>query len=464
MPVLHAAYVPRAEPRRHAILRRLASAAVAVVVGLWLFGDTLRHRLGHATPENKVRFSHFGTYEDFEFWRETIAEFERRNPTIRVRQEYVVGVAGEYNTKLRQQILTGTLPDAALIQLAPFRETGDAFTDLTGWADDGGPLTDAFGQFDPVAHRAYIVDGRLRGVPFSGGNLLIYCNETCFSRAEVARGRAIPRPSADWTWSDFQAAAEALTCDLDGDGEIDQFGFWLPRWLYYLPFIWGAGAEVSTDDGTHWLFRGPEAEDALRFYRTLAVERRVTPRDEEVPQLFQDVAFLTGKVAMCVNGPWFQSFLERTSLADGYRVEHIPRGAGGRFTRVTWDGIVVAPNIRPSRLPAVQKFVAYLSSLEVHARMGASGRALPARIDARQAFSSGGGGRDPRRMFFVDALDYSRTQPLTPGFSEVDRAINRALQDLIDPHRDANAADILEKLARDSAVRRAFPDAGSASP
>lgn len=464
MPIPEITCVPLLKSRRRAIFRRLSSFVAVILVGCWLFGATVQRHVGQASPDNEIRFSHFGTYEDFEFWRETIAEFERRNPSVRVRQEYVVGIAGEYNTKLRQQILTNTLPDAALIQLAPFREVGDAFMDLGDWAEPGAPLSEAVGQFDPVAHRAYRIDGRLRGVPFSGGNLLVYCNETCFVRAEAARGHPIPRPSTDWTWDEFLAAAEALTCDLDGDGELDQFGFWLPRWLYYLPFIWGAGAEVSSNDGAGWLFRGPEAEEALRFYRTLAVDRRVSPRDDEVPQMFQDVAFLTGRVAMCVNGPWFQSFLDRTSLSDGYQVAHIPRGAAGRFTRVTWDGIVVAPNVPASRLAAVQEFIVFLSSREVHERLGANGRALPARIDARPAFSDGGKGGDPRRALFVEALDYSRTQPLTPRFSEVDRAINRALQDLIDPLRDTSAAEILERLARDPAVRRAFPDVGNGSP
>ncbi|MBU0718260.1 MAG: extracellular solute-binding protein, partial [Planctomycetes bacterium] len=302
------------------------------------------------------------------------------------------------------------------------------------------------------------------------------------------RGSPILFPDTDWTMADFRRTAELLTCDFDGDGTLDQFGFWLPRWVYYLPFIWSFGAELTDGALTEWRFTGPAAEAALTFYQDLAVGNRVCPRDDEVPQLFQDVGFLTGKVAMCINGPWFQPLLAEISLADSYFVAPIPIGAGGRATRMTWDGVVMAPNLPPERQALAEQFVRFMLSKAVQDRIAATGKALPALRASLPAFIDPRG--NIRRQVFVDALTYSRTQPLLPDFGQVDHAINDHLRNLLTSpdHADASRAiglrqraagfsprgvqtpesssdaeespdvrRVLEELAADPAVLQAFP-------
>jgi len=205
----------------------------------------------------------------------------------------------------------------------------------------------------------------------------------------------------------------------------------------------------------------------VRFYRALAVDppdgylgRRVCPRDEELPQLFQDVGFPTGKVAMCVNGPWFEPFLRRTRMADSYRVYPIPRGPGGRATRMTWDGIVMAPNLSPARRAAVRRFARFLLSATVQDRIASTGRALPARTASLSAFV--GDPPDPRRRAFVDALGYARLHPALPDFRAVDRTINAHFARLVDPAQTRSLAAYLEQLAADPTIVRAFARRGRA--
>ncbi len=443
---------------------RGATLAIASLgVGWWLFADTYARHTGADRGDDTIRFAHFGTYQDYKLWRTVIAEFERDRPGIHVKQVYVVGLAGQYNTKMRQQILSNTLPDVALVQLGPFHELAEHFADLTELARSPSERSDSFAAvLDDTGLSAFTFEGRQHGLPVSGGNLLVYANPECFHRAAQFHGRPVSLPRDDWTMEDFRQTAELLTCDFDEDGHIDQFGFWLPRWIYFLPWIWSFGAELTDETVTRWTLVGPEAEQAFEFYRNLAVGDRVSPREEEVPQVFQDVGFLTGKVGMCVNGPWFNPFLAETGLADSYVVAPIPKGPAGRRTRITWDGVVMPKDLPPKRRAMAWQFIEYVLSEAVQDRIALSGRALPGRRTSSKAFVHPPD--NPKRQPFVDALSYSRLQPRLPHFGRVDRAINRQLVRLLDPDRGMTAATMLEQLAHDPAIQTAFPAKESVKP
>ncbi len=475
--------------RLDGIIRPVVLAVITCGVAWWLFADTFARYAPSCEDIHSIRFSHFGTYQDYQLWKAVIAEFENAHPGVSVHQEYVVGLTGHYNTKMRQQVLTHTLPDVALIQLGPFHELAEHFADLSGLlqessgGDDVGnnsTLRDSIAHdhrtadtalltgLDPTGLAAFQYHGRQGALPVSGGNLLIYANPTCFARAGRFLGRQIPLPGDDWTIEGFRHTAELLTCDFDGDGSIDQFGFWHPRWIYYLPFLWSFGAELTNDTTTEWRLVGREAEQAFEFYRELLLggggrmPRRVCPRPDEVPQLFQDVGFLTGRVGMCINGPWFQPFLASTDLADSYVVAPIPSGPAGRVTRITWDGVVIPANLQGARRAIAEQFVTHLLSGPVQDAIARTGKALPARTRSAPAFIDPPG--DTRRQRFVDALSYSRIQPPLPRFGEVDRVINAHLRRLLDRPRDLTAAAMLDSLARDPVIAQSFVAPKVASP
>lgn len=448
--------------KAHRLLKFAAASVLVLVVGWWLFRETYR-KYAKPTPGEVIRFAHFGGLEDYEFWAKTREEFEKANPGVRVLQEYSAGVGEQYNIKLRQQVLSQTLPDVLLIPHTTFQELADHFDLLSGLEV----------QLDPNGLKAFEVQGQQRGLPFSGGNLLIFLNKKAFHKASEFHGKPVELPGNDWTVAQFLRTAEKLTCDFDRDGVTDQFGFWLPRWVYYLPFIWSFGADITDESATQWRFSGRSAQAVMRFYRQLATGDRVAPREEGradrggrlaalphaeaggegMPQLFQDTGFLTGKTAMCVNGPWFIPFLDKTDLAKDYAVAAIPRGPGGRVTRITWDGMVMRKGLPEERRKLARRFIEWTLSKEIQGRLARLGRALPARADALDEFVAA----DPlRRKPFVDALSYSRLQPPLPRFEAVDRAITRHFGEAVDPHRAFEAMTMLDALARDPAIVSAF--------
>ncbi|MCH7812688.1 MAG: hypothetical protein IID40_01580, partial [Planctomycetes bacterium] len=112
-------------------VRLLTIIGVIAAAGWWLFADTVAHHRGVGDDPTVIRFAHFGTYQDYRTWQRVIIAFERHHPGLRVRQEYVVGPYGAYNTKLRQQMLSKTLPQAFLVQFGPFAHLAHPLADLT---------------------------------------------------------------------------------------------------------------------------------------------------------------------------------------------------------------------------------------------------------------------------------------------------------------------------------------------
>jgi multiple sugar transport system substrate-binding protein len=426
--------------------RRVFCILAALVVIFMLISWLFDHQPRSIPPRLRdvIRFSHFGNADEAEFWRQTIVDFENANRQVRVVSAYPEGMS-QHIEQIRQQICSESLPDVLLIPYSAFPEFAEHFEKIQR----------PEGELEPTGLEAFEIGGQQRGLPFSGGNLLIFLNRKSFEKASEFHGKPVTLPGDDWTVAQFLRTAEALTCDFDRDGHTDQFGFWLPRWIYYLPFIWSFGADLTDQQAARWTFSGPAAQSVMRFYRQLATGDRVAPHEEEVPQLFQDTGFLTGKTAMCVNGPWFIPFLDKTDLAGDYAVVPIPRGPGGRATRITWDGIVIRKNLPPKQRERAERFIAHALSKEVQGRLARMGKALPARMDAQEEFVSA----DPvRRTPFIDALCYSRLQPLLPRFESIDRAITQHFGDAVDPKHAFDALIMLDALARDPAVANAFAD------
>jgi ABC-type glycerol-3-phosphate transport system substrate-binding protein len=461
-------------------LHRTIRVAAVVAVGWWLFADTIAHYAQPtATTTNVIRFAHFGSFEDYRLFQSIIESFEATHPDYRVKQEFIPGWYGRYESKLRQQILSETLPDVVVMQMAPFPRFREHFAGMDEWAtrDERRALVDSLDAtaVDAFDLRANDVGG-IRAVPFAGGNLQIYINPDCFELASQHRRQKIVPPDEDWTMQQFRDLCTELTCDLDGDGITDQFGFWLPRWIYYLPFIWSHGADVvgsaevagaevvgsvrsesviANAGRTEWKLVGPSADEALSLYKSLASgPTRASPRPYEIPQIIQDVGFLTGKVAMCVNGPWFQPFLEKTRLRDRYIVAPIPSGSGGRATRVTWDGLCVSNQSPDARRRIAWQFVEHCLSREIQEQIAGTGRSLPALTAALHAFDDDE--RDPRRKHFVDALRDSRLQPRFDRFFPIDRAINNHLRRWIEDDDTRSASEFAHDLANDPAILREF--------
>ena len=158
-------------------------------VALWLFLAGTSLLLGSgceqpvaAQPRTEIRYCFFGGFQDWEMWQTVAAEFERDNPDIRVRLLYWPGT--NYENKLQLTMAAGTAPDVIDVQDEPFA----AYSKLGQFEDLGPYMRRVAAQYAPdrffrTALETFRVDGKQYGLPWNGGQLMVYFNRTLFRKA-----------------------------------------------------------------------------------------------------------------------------------------------------------------------------------------------------------------------------------------------------------------------------------------
>jgi len=429
---------------------------LVAAAGYWLFADTLAHHFPDRRRRDRVRFTYWGGFTDHRMWREIIDAFEASHPGLHVAPEWLP-LSG-YATKIDQQMVAGDAPDVMLFQDEPFpRYAREQFADLGPLLANDGPSRDRLDDCWPTAVSSFQHEGKLHGLPVNGGNVLIYCNLDAFARASAFHNRPIAPPRSGWTLDEFVSLCLDLTLDEDGDGEPEQFALLQPHWVYYLPFIWSHGASLLDETRSRWTLQGPEAIAAFTLYADLRHRHRVTPAPIEYAGQNSDTAFLSGRVAMCVNGPWFQPFLNETAMATRYRVVNIPEGPGGSATRVTWDGVCLYAKLSETRRTNAWRFARFLLTREAQTVFAAYQRAVPARRAFSETYVRLGGGSDSAAAMFINAMKTARLQPITPAWQTMHYAMRRHLISVIldgDARRAPEAA--IRALAGDRDINAAF--------
>lgn len=415
----------------------LAFLAFAAGSLTWALRDTYAYYYG--AKDESLRLSYWGSYREHEMWAEIVAAFEDRHPEISVRREYITT---RYEEKIQQLLLADEAPDVMLFQDEPMPRfvSSGKFEALDGYLDRDGVRLDLDDYWDTAVH-SFQEQGRTYGIPIWGGNCLVIYNRETFRRAGV------PEPSQDWTVDDFLHTCRLLTGDADGDGRIDSYGFVLPGWLYWLPFHYAFGATHLDSTRQRWTLWGAEAEASYGFFRDLRHRHRVAPYRDELTE-GGSVAFMTGRVAMFVSGPWAMPTLNEAGI--DYDVAHIPTGPGGRGTRVTWDCLALFTG--SSKKAAAWEFITFATSPPAQEIVARYQRSVPALKAARLAFVRGNPEVHAER--FIAALDYARFQPITEHWALMNREITSEVDLLLDGHHDVGTT--LSRLAANVHLRSRF--------
>ena len=430
-------------------LRLLLILCVVAGVLYWMFSDTARRysATGKGIP---LRMSIYGGYEQYQMWREILDGFEKKTH-VRVRLEYLPG--SRYESKIQQMLVANVAPDVIMFQDEPFPKFVDTgkFEDLTPWLKTPGQevnlddlwetAVDSFDRYEGEGSRR---SRRMYGLPIFGGCNLIFYNKDCFEKCGVRLGK-LPGPgglvrSPDgkgwilddelWTIADFTRLCQMLTLDVDKDQRIDQFGFSIPSFVYWLPFHWAMGARVLNDKLTRTAFLGPECEASLQLYQDLRYKYHVAPTAAELGTMGEGVGFFTGLVAMFDSGPWSMPFLNTVGVK--YDVLNMPRGfaGGARVTRVSWDSVVMFSGSK--KKGQAWQLMRFILTLEAQEIVNKYQRSIPALKEATRSFEE----RNPTvsASKFVEATaEYARMQPITGDWQLMSRLWVQATDDLQNP-------------------------------
>ncbi|MFC5788421.1 sugar ABC transporter substrate-binding protein [Agromyces tardus] len=262
----------------------LATAGIVAVAALALSGCSA-DSADESGPVT-ITYTNFISNDGNEENLQTIVDaFEKENPDITV--EVTTLPYADYGTALQTDLAAGTVSDMFDIEYANYAQY-----------QANGVLAE-LPVANPDAYRqslleAYQTDGTQYALPSSFSTVVLYYNSDLFDAA------GLDYPTADWTWSDEQAAAEKLT-----DAAAGVWGDHQPVSFYeFYKVLAQNGGEFLDDSGTKVAFNSPEGIEAAQWL--VGKSGTVMPTIEQgqgTPD-FDTNLFKDGKLAMLHTGIW----------------------------------------------------------------------------------------------------------------------------------------------------------------
>ncbi|HEV7955982.1 MAG: sugar transporter substrate-binding protein [Microbacteriaceae bacterium] len=311
-----------------------------------------------------------------------VAAFEDENPGITV--DVTTLPYADYFTALQTDLAGGTEADVFDIEYANF----------AGYAENGviAPLDDAdTTALDASLAEAYQSDGTQYAMPSSFSNVVLYYNKDLFDAA------GIDYPTADWTWADEQAAAEALTDEASG-----VFGDYQPiSYNEYYKTVAQAGGEFLNEDGTEVAFNSPEGIAGAEWLVNKNGSTMPTVEQGAGTPDFDSGLFLDGKLAMWHTGIWMFGALAEAPFAWDIAVEP---GDVQKASALFSNALAVSAN--SDEKEAAESFAEFLStsSAAAEVRLNAGWELPPISDESVLATYLGKGAPESRQAVF-DSLD-----------------------------------------------------------
>ncbi len=358
-----------------------------------------------------------------------IERFEEEHPGIRVDAQYVPTGDGLVH-KLVSAVQSGTAPDISWVH-ADFLGRlvqADAIYPMHHFIDgENGLDADEMEDFLPGLLQTAAWRDTLYGLPMEATLLALVYNRDHFVDAGLDPDRP-PR-----TWDELRTYTERLTRDVNGDGKIDRYGFYVPVFpasgplniwmnLQWSAFLWQAGGDVVDEEQRRVLFDGEAGVRALEYWKDLFYMM-----GQPANSITHDLSFVSQSVSMIMDGPWDLPRFRKIDNFD-WSIAPLPAGPEGQATYLAGEHMAI---FRQSRHPeAAWTFVKWVVQPEIQALFSRESGYLPVRRSTldlpeyTQALAE-----DDRLRAFVDLIPTGRTRrPI--DFHQVD--INRHIAEAIE--------------------------------
>jgi multiple sugar transport system substrate-binding protein len=304
--------------------------------------------------------------------------------------------------------------DVRRLQAASFGYPSSIF--LTGEPLDDYVKRDAaqvqLDDFFPAHVEAVKYKGKFYALPNDGAPQALWVDVDLWKRDGVAL------PTWDATWADLLKAATTLTRRDSGSPKATQLGLGRPEWLTW---VWSAGGDLWSADGTMLLFDQQPVVEALTWLQDAVNKQRVAPNQAEQsdPALAR---FENGSIATVTGN---RGVLGTYRSIDGftYDVVPVPKGPKGRVSRlgVGYTSIWSASKVADAAFTVVN----YICSAEAQRVKISRGFAHPSRKSsvAEDWFKDY---KTPRaastgiNTVFADTLKRNEARSVTPHPHEAD--------------------------------------------
>ena len=195
----------------------------------------------------------------------------------------------------------GTGPDVAEVGTTWTPEFADAggLSDLTAEIEEAGLMD---GLVEGLVESGTL-DDKLYGMPWYAGVRSILGNKEKLEAAGVAE-----QPQS---WDDLLTMITTLK---ESDPDSIPFPIAGVSSFSMLPFVWGAGGDIATEEGGEWTstINSPEAVEGLTWYTDLALKHDAsTAAASTWLETDSLAAFLQGDVGMFITGSWVPATIEQ---------------------------------------------------------------------------------------------------------------------------------------------------------
>jgi len=351
----------------------------------------------------------FWQFQPPEVMEGLIDEFEAQNPSIKVRFETLTWQSGY--EKIVMAFASGEAPDLLEVGSTwlPRFEDEDAVIDITGETED---LVADLMMWDMATFQG----GRF-GIPWLIGSRVLFFNRELF----LGSGLNPDEPPA--TWTELKDAARAMNRP---DYGIHGFGMNAgERYVLYkkfMPFAWGNGGRILSDDHGTCLIDSPENLEALEFYLSLK-PYSVLERQDMIDEMFKQ-----GRVGMMISGGWNLKRIPEDAPDLDFGVALIPRPDEDGF-HASFAGAEILVFPRGARLEPAMELARFLAGAEQALKI--SSRTKGVQPASREALSHPYYDEHPMERLLLEQCETSIAPPPVPDWVEIEEVINTRLEECL---------------------------------
>ncbi|MDR6973465.1 arabinogalactan oligomer/maltooligosaccharide transport system substrate-binding protein [Streptomyces sp. 3330] len=250
-------------------------------------------------------------------------------------------------------------------------------------------------------------EGKTYGVPIVTDTLALVYNKALFTKAGITE--------APKTWDDLKTAAATIKAKTGVDG------YWGSTQAYYAQsFLYGEGTDTVDADAKKITVNSPAAQKAYGTWLGLFDGKGLHKADTTADAYahIQD-AFVNGKVAAIVQGPWeITNFYKGSAFTDknNLGIATVPAGSAGKAGAPTGGhNLSVYAGSDKAHQAAALKFVNFMTSAASQATIAQKNSTLPTRDDAYTDAVKA----DPGIAGYQTVLSAAQPRPALPEYSSL---------------------------------------------
>ncbi|MCC9152571.1 extracellular solute-binding protein [Streptomyces parvulus] len=261
-------------------------------------------------------------------------------------------------------------------------------------------------KFQPNLIEQAKYEGKTYGVPLVTDTLAFVYNKALFAKAGV---------EAPKTWDDLKKAAATIKDKTGADG------YWGSTAGYYgQPFLFGEGTDTVDAEGKKVTVNSPEAKKAYGTWLGLFDGKGLHKADTTADAYAHiQEAFVSGKVASIVQGPWeITNFYKGSAFKDknNLGIATVPAGSTGKAGAPTGGhNLSVYAGSDKAHQEAALKLVNFMTSAKSQETIALKNSTLPTRDDAYTDKVKA----DPGIAGYQTVLPAARPRPALPEYGSL---------------------------------------------